>query len=336
MKIFAYQRPAKTKFSRPDFSLTISPFTPAVGALWDDVDPAEADYLMVPFTFKAQVPGLPWRNFYNVGDVMLPFIFKSEGQLGWELRDDLRTRIVRTFLSELDHYDAYPEKHIFIDNADVDQPCILLRDSILFKTNAQYRDANVLPLAYPFPDPGPPSQGIENATLDVSFQGHVPMHPIRQSLKTWSKAQSDSSVEFREMPTSFYMANEEQRSEMAREYWELMLRSKFVLCPRGVGPSSRRFFETLAMGRIPVVVGDSCKLPLESVIEYGHFVVRVPEGFVGRTGDYIRAFEMSHDLIEASKQSRQAYVEYFAPERFRDFIEVSLNSRTGLTAVSQT
>ncbi|MBE7157880.1 MAG: exostosin family protein, partial [Rhodospirillales bacterium] len=33
-------------------------------------------------------------------------------------------------------------------------------------------------------------------------------------------------------------------------------RSKFVLCPRGVGTSSIRLFETLAAGRVPVIISD--------------------------------------------------------------------------------
>ena len=40
-------------------------------------------------------------------------------------------------------------------------------------------------------------------------------------------------------------------------YLSTMTRSKFVLCPRGAGTASIRLFETLAAGRVPVIVSDA-------------------------------------------------------------------------------
>jgi len=51
------------------------------------------------------------------------------------------------------------------------------------------------------------------------------------------------------------------RSAMDTDYWSLMARSKFVLCPRGVGRGSYRVFETLCAGRVPVIVSDDWQLP---------------------------------------------------------------------------
>ena len=48
----------------------------------------------------------------------------------------------------------------------------------------------------------------------------------------------------------------DERREFARQYAEATTLSQFVLCPRGVGVSSRRLFETMAMGRAPVVLAD--------------------------------------------------------------------------------
>jgi len=39
-------------------------------------------------------------------------------------------------------------------------------------------------------------------------------------------------------------------------YQEIVARSKFVLCPRGMGTSSFRLYETLAVGRVPVIISD--------------------------------------------------------------------------------
>ena len=46
-----------------------------------------------------------------------------------------------------------------------------------------------------------------------------------------------------------------------QRYAEVVARSKFVLCPRGHGPSSFRLYETLAAGRVPVVISDQWLAP---------------------------------------------------------------------------
>jgi hypothetical protein len=46
-----------------------------------------------------------------------------------------------------------------------------------------------------------------------------------------------------------------------RHFAEVVYRSKFVLCPRGHGTSSIRLFETLAAGRVPVIISDDWVAP---------------------------------------------------------------------------
>ena len=45
-----------------------------------------------------------------------------------------------------------------------------------------------------------------------------------------------------------------------------------------------------------------------------------------------REFEAAHHLVEASALARQTYLEYFAPQRFRHFIETSLATRNSQQA----
>ena len=54
-----------------------------------------------------------------------------------------------------------------------------------------------------------------------------------------------------------------------------LLRSKFVLCPRGAGTSSIRLFETLAAGRVPVIIGDQWVPPVGP--KWEDFSLRVRE-----------------------------------------------------------
>jgi hypothetical protein len=59
------------------------------------------------------------------------------------------------------------------------------------------------------------------------------------------------------------------------EYINNMLGSDFVLCVKGDGNFSVRFFEALSLGRIPLLVDTDCLLPLENLINYDEFVVKV-------------------------------------------------------------
>ncbi len=47
----------------------------------------------------------------------------------------------------------------------------------------------------------------------------------------------------------------------ANEYNNVLQRSRFSLCPRGSGPSTLRFWESLACGSIPVSIADNLILP---------------------------------------------------------------------------
>ncbi|MGM5470824.1 exostosin domain-containing protein [Flavobacteriaceae bacterium LMO-SS05] len=59
------------------------------------------------------------------------------------------------------------------------------------------------------------------------------------------------------------------------EFYENIKASDYVVCMRGAGNFSTRFYETLAMGRIPIFVNTDCVLPLEDRIAWKEHVVWV-------------------------------------------------------------
>ena len=113
--------------------------------------------------------------------------------------------------------------------------------------------------------------------------------------------------------------------EMTEQYWRLMDRCKFILCPRGSGLNSARFFEALALGRLPILVGDDTALPLEERIPYRRFVVRVPEPDIEHWRGYLHAFlERNSNLADCSALAQQAYRCWFRVDSIRQFVETSL------------
>jgi hypothetical protein len=67
----------------------------------------------------------------------------------------------------------------------------------------------------------------------------------------------------------------EKREQTVREFYENIDKTDYTLCVRGGGNFSKRFYETLAMGRIPLLLDTDCPLPFEQELPWGDCAVRV-------------------------------------------------------------
>ena len=67
-----------------------------------------------------------------------------------------------------------------------------------------------------------------------------------------------------------------RQERMRAEFAAQMRASDYVLCVRGAGNFSVRLFETLAMGRVPVLLETDLVLPCADVIDWDAIAVRVP------------------------------------------------------------
>lgn len=62
--------------------------------------------------------------------------------------------------------------------------------------------------------------------------------------------------------------NAEDREKTTTEFFENIARNPYTFCMRGAGNFSVRFYETLAMGRIPLIVDTDFRLPLGDQIDW--------------------------------------------------------------------
>ena len=72
--------------------------------------------------------------------------------------------------------------------------------------------------------------------------------------------------------------NSKEKSNRTSEYNKLLLDSKFSLCPSGAGPNSIRFWESLAIGSIPVLLADTLELPFHK--DWDKAILRISESDV--------------------------------------------------------
>lgn len=96
------------------------------------------------------------------------------------------------------------------------------------------------------------------------------------------------------------------------EFYENLKDSDYVVCVRGAGNFSVRFYEALAMGRIPVFINTDCALPLESVIDWKSHVVWVEYNERNRVAQKVMEFHIAlskTDFIDLQLANRKLWEE---------------------------
>lgn len=66
-----------------------------------------------------------------------------------------------------------------------------------------------------------------------------------------------------------------QRQKTTKEFFQNLNDSPYTFCLRGAGNFSVRFYESLALGKIPVLIDTDVQLPLEHLIDWGQHICRV-------------------------------------------------------------
>jgi hypothetical protein len=197
-------------------------------------------------------------------------------------------------INNLFDWDSYKDPiYLFGDYAGIPEK---LKHRKVIKQSSHKKD-NSIACFYQVEDCG--YKPIDKCKFQISFQGSLQTHPVR--LKILDALKQFDSFHFE--PTGFW-AKIVEKDELRRSYLNSIEDSQFVLCPRGVGLNSIRFFETLRFGRIPVLLADDTKLPLDWLIKYENFVVFVPEAAILDARKHVDEWLSSHNLVLASQQAR--------------------------------
>lgn len=119
--------------------------------------------------------------------------------------------------------------------------------------------------------------------------------------------------------TAFFHQEKQDPKRMRQEYLDNMQNADFVLCPKGDGNYSIRFFEVLSLGRIPILIDTDMALPLEKELDYSKFILRIPHTELHTLPDRVVALynSLSDEEFKAMQQAaRDAYVQYLRQDRF--------------------
>ncbi|MBX2878411.1 MAG: glycosyltransferase family 47 protein [Granulosicoccus sp.] len=149
-----------------------------------------------------------------------------------------------------------------------------------------------------------------------SFMGAMSHHCRRKIMRlSHDRAFMKDTSEF-----NVWNADEAEMQRRASEYARVLGESLFVMCPRGIGTSSIRLYETLEAGRVPVIVSDDWVPPPEADWS---FAVQVQEKRVPSIPKLLESLEQ--EAIERGALARQTWLQHYAPEAlfntFGDAIE---------------
>jgi exostosin family protein len=156
-----------------------------------------------------------------------------------------------------------------------------------------------------------------------SFMGSVRNAPIRRKLVTLRHDRSffqDTGEEFDRLLNR--KMEQRERLDYERRYAELTKASKFVLCPRGQSVSSVRLFETMRMGRVPVILSDGWVAPAGP--RWERFALRIREREFAKIPRLLEQREA--EAVEMGELARKEWQEWFSDEvLFHRLVELCLD-----------
>jgi hypothetical protein len=124
----------------------------------------------------------------------------------------------------------------------------------------------------------------------------------------------------------------ENPDQLFNMYRELMLDTKFALCPKGISASSIRFFEVMEAGCVPVVIAN--KLILPEGPNWSDFLIKIPEADLKMLPDILTTYESKFEVM--SQLSRQAWKDYFSPQAtLNSLVGWCIKLHQGLTATGR-
>lgn len=227
------------------------------------------------------------------------------------------------FQGLLDHsvWRQFPNKSFGI--CEGDYPPVFLHGVYSGVSSAWARSGRFQSGAYPvhqacFSNPVPPYADIQATQKELlfSFIGRI-CHPVRMKLLNLPVSPDLAVVQDSAPYNHFsFEARDSHQREWQSHYWSVASRSKFVICPRGISPSSIRLFEMLEAGIAPVIIADDWLPPPGP--DWDRLAVRVPERETERIPEILKAIE--HEWKERGELARKAYEAYFAPDAYWDFL----------------
>lgn len=104
-----------------------------------------------------------------------------------------------------------------------------------------------------------------------------------------------------------------------QEFVDNLRNTDYTVCVRGNGNFSKRFYETLCCGRIPIFIDTDCVLPFEFAIDWRKYCVYVDQSEIRHTAEKVADFHNDihpDDFVELQQNCRTLWDEWLSTRGF--------------------
>jgi hypothetical protein len=150
----------------------------------------------------------------------------------------------------------------------------------------------------------------------------IPWLVKRHQLLEMLKQDSEIFCDFTER-SEFASGTHGKKMSVRMEFLNNIRRNHYTLCIRGSANYSLRFYETMCLGRIPLLIDTDCKLPCEDVIDWRNLIPIVPYSKKNKLKDLLLVYHNqldSKEFINRQEKCRAIYEEYLSPEGFFKYV----------------
>lgn len=120
----------------------------------------------------------------------------------------------------------------------------------------------------------------------------------------------------------------QQRWQNRKEYVDIMKQSDYIICARGGGNFSYRFYEALSFGKIPIFINSDCVLPFDNIINYKDFCVWIEPKDIQNLANILIEYHAKFTNEEFGQQqvkNRVFWENYLSPMGFLSHIKDALH-----------
>lgn len=134
----------------------------------------------------------------------------------------------------------------------------------------------------------------------------------------------------------------EQFHQVRQHYVQNVVESDYILCCRGLGNFSVRFYEILSSGRIPIFVNTNCALPYDFMLDYKRYMIWVEEKDIPYIDQKVAEFHARlspQAFVDLQHECRKLWEQYLSPSGFfanfhRHFDQAHLLNQTAISSKS--
>lgn len=145
------------------------------------------------------------------------------------------------------------------------------------------------------------------------WRGNIKSNRLRSKLVTSLESKDGYRIE----QTNSWMKYEKEDEE---KYVDLIRKSKFSICPAGWAPATYRIYESMVLGRCPVILADDFVPPKGP--DWNEFALFFPENKLEDLHSFLHGHE--HLAETLGKKAFEAWQEYFSPACLKNYYAEAL------------